>query len=79
MNFSRFTSVVFAVGLIVNASTAKADQQLLPAQSDIVFVSKQMGVPVEGRFKKFDAKSVLTLPNRLLEKLFSPWTWPALP
>ena len=35
---------------------AYAQQQLLTTQSDIVFVSKQMGVPVEGRFKKFDAK-----------------------
>jgi polyisoprenoid-binding protein YceI len=31
-------------------------QQLVPAQSEIVFVSKQMGVPVEGRFQKFSAK-----------------------
>jgi polyisoprenoid-binding protein YceI len=34
---------------------AFAQQKLVPAQSEIVFVSKQMGVPVEGRFKKFDA------------------------
>jgi polyisoprenoid-binding protein YceI len=33
-----------------------AQQKLVPAQSEIVFVSKQMGVPVEGRFKKFDAQ-----------------------
>lgn len=33
-----------------------AQQKLVPAQSDISFVSKQMGVPVEGRFKKFDAQ-----------------------
>ncbi len=56
MNFSPITSVVLAAGLMVNVSAAKADQQLLPTQSDIVFVSKQMGVPVEGHFKKFDAK-----------------------
>ncbi|MEY2683068.1 MAG: hypothetical protein RJA09_212 [Pseudomonadota bacterium] len=30
-------------------------QQLVPAQSDIAFVSRQMGVPVEGHFKRFDA------------------------
>lgn len=36
--------------------TAYAEQKLLPAQSEIGFVSKQMGVPVEGRFKKFDAQ-----------------------
>ncbi len=34
---------------------AHADQKLL-AGSDISFVSKQMGVPVEGSFKKFDAQ-----------------------
>ncbi len=36
--------------------SAHADQKLLPAQSEITFVSKQMGVPVEGHFKKFDAQ-----------------------
>jgi polyisoprenoid-binding protein YceI len=30
----------------------------VPAQSEIQFVSRQMGVPVEGRFKTFDAKVV---------------------
>lgn len=39
-------------------SSALAEQKLVPAQSEIVFVSKQMGVPVEGRFKKFDAQMV---------------------
>ena len=38
------------------AVPALAQQKLVPAQSEIVFVSKQMGVPVEGRFKKFDAQ-----------------------
>lgn len=31
-------------------------QQLVPAQSEIRFVSRQLGVPVEGRFKTFDAQ-----------------------
>jgi polyisoprenoid-binding protein YceI len=48
------------IGLLLlaalGAATAQADQKLLPAQSEIGFVSKQMGVPVEGRFKKFDAQ-----------------------
>ena len=35
--------------------TAQAQQKLLP-QSEISFVSKQMGVPVEGKFTKFDAQ-----------------------
>ncbi|MCM5681736.1 YceI family protein [Schlegelella sp. S2-27] len=38
------------------AAPALAQQKLLPAQSEIAFVSKQMGVPVEGKFKKFDAQ-----------------------
>ncbi len=40
----------------MTATAAHADQKLLPAQSDIGFVTKQMGVPLEGRFKKFDAQ-----------------------
>ena len=31
-------------------------QQVLPAQSEIGFVSKQMGVPVEGKFKLWSAQ-----------------------
>jgi polyisoprenoid-binding protein YceI len=38
------------------ALPAAAQQKLVPSQSEIVFVSKQMGVPVEGRFRKFDAQ-----------------------
>lgn len=37
------------------AAPACAQQTLLPAQSQISFTSKQMGVPVEGQFRKFDA------------------------
>jgi polyisoprenoid-binding protein YceI len=35
---------------------AVAQQKLLPAQSTITFVSKQMGSPVEGKFNKFEAQ-----------------------
>ncbi|MEO8058103.1 MAG: YceI family protein [Burkholderiales bacterium] len=38
------------------AAFAQAPAKLLPAQSEIAFVSKQMGVPVEGVFRKFDAR-----------------------
>ncbi len=31
-------------------------QTVVPAQSEIAFVSKQMGVPVEGKFKKWTAQ-----------------------
>jgi len=34
----------------------QAQQALVPAQSEIVFVSRQMGVPVEGKFKTFSAQ-----------------------
>jgi polyisoprenoid-binding protein YceI len=34
----------------------QAQQQLVPAQSEIQFVSRQMGVPVEGKFKSFSAQ-----------------------
>jgi polyisoprenoid-binding protein YceI len=43
------------VGLLAAAS-ASAQQKLLPAQSEIAFVAKQMGVPLDGKFGKFDAQ-----------------------
>ena len=48
-------SALAVAGLLATAP-ALADQKLVPAQSEIQFVSKQMGVPVEGHFKKFDAQ-----------------------
>lgn len=42
--------------LCVLAVSAQAQQKLVPTRSEIVFVSKQMGVPVEGRFQKFEAQ-----------------------
>ena len=47
-------SVVPVVLALCGALPAQA-QQLVPAQSEIGFVSRQMGVPVEGQFKRFDA------------------------
>ena len=38
------------------AAPACAQQKLDPAQSEIAFTSKQMGVPVDGKFRKFDAQ-----------------------
>lgn len=38
------------------ASPAHAQQKIVAAQSDVAFVSKQLGVPIEGHFKKFDAQ-----------------------
>ena len=45
--------------LALRDAAAAARSTLVPAQSEIVFASKQMGVPVEGRFKRFDARIVL--------------------
>jgi polyisoprenoid-binding protein YceI len=41
--------------LLLAGGGALAQQKLLAAQSEIAFTSRQMGVPVEGRFKRFDA------------------------
>lgn len=42
-----------ALALVTPAAHA---QKLDAGKSEVVFVSKQMGVPVEGRFRKFDAQ-----------------------
>lgn len=49
-------TVVATLALLGAAPAAFAQQKLVPAQSEIAFVSKQMGVPVEGKFRKFDAQ-----------------------
>ena len=51
-----FYVAVVGASLLSAASVAFAQQKLVPAQSEIVFVTKEMGVPVEGRFKRFDAQ-----------------------
>jgi polyisoprenoid-binding protein YceI len=53
---SLTASLLLATTLPVAAQQKNAPQKLIPAQSDIGFVFKQMGVPVEGHFKKFDAQ-----------------------
>lgn len=52
----RLAGIALAGAALLAAGSAFAQQKLVPEQSEIVFVSKQMGVPVEGRFKKFDAQ-----------------------
>lgn len=37
------------------ATAAQTPARLQPAQSEVIFVTKQMGVPVEGKFRTFDA------------------------
>ena len=48
-------TLTLAAGLLV-AVSAQAQQQLVPAQSSIEFAAKQMGVPMQGHFRKFDAQ-----------------------
>lgn len=48
--------LALASGLLLAALPARAQQQLVPAQSSIEFTAKQMGVPMQGQFKKFDAQ-----------------------
>jgi polyisoprenoid-binding protein YceI len=56
MTFSRLIPALLTVALAAAALPAAAQQKLLPAQSSIAFEIKQMGVPVQGHFKKFDAQ-----------------------
>ena len=51
------TAIALAAALLGGVCLpACADQKLLPTQSEIAFTSKQMGVPVDGKFRKFDAQ-----------------------
>lgn len=52
---TRLASLVLATATLAPL-TVLAQQQLVPAQSEIGFVSRQMGVPVEGKFKTFSAQ-----------------------
>jgi polyisoprenoid-binding protein YceI len=56
MNVRHFIRVLLMATLSALALPAAAQQKLLPAQSSITFEIKQMGVPVQGHFKKFDAQ-----------------------
>jgi len=52
---TRTVSLLLA-GAALLPLAAQAQQQIVPAQSEIVFTSRQMGVPVEGRFRSFSAQ-----------------------
>lgn len=56
MNAHLFLSALTATLLAGVVLPAAAQQKLLPAQSELSFAAKQMGVPVSGHFKKFDAQ-----------------------
>jgi len=54
--FSRRIALALAGIACLAAGPALAQQKLIAEGSEIAFVSRQMGVPVEGKFKKFDAQ-----------------------
>jgi polyisoprenoid-binding protein YceI len=57
----RFAAHLLPWLLLAGAASAQtvAPARLVPAQSDITFQIKQSGVPVDGRFKRFDAQLAL--------------------
>ncbi|MDP1529971.1 YceI family protein [Rhodoferax sp.] len=56
MNVRHFIPALLVATLGTVALPAAAQQKLLPAQSSISFEIRQMGVPVQGHFKRFDAQ-----------------------
>jgi polyisoprenoid-binding protein YceI len=48
--------MALVVLVILLPGVASSAQKLVTAQSEIAFVSKQMGVPVQGRFERFDGR-----------------------
>jgi len=55
---ARRALVASALLAATAAGPAFAQARLVAAQSEIVFTSRQMGVPVDGRFRRFDADVV---------------------
>lgn len=47
---------LFGTILLTSAFQVSAQQGLIPAQSEIAFTSTQMGVPVHGKFQRFNAQ-----------------------
>jgi polyisoprenoid-binding protein YceI len=69
ISFQEFPMTIRTLSLALAAAAllplaAQAQQQLVPAQSEIQFVSRQMGVPVEGKFRAFSAQVAFD-PTRL--------------
>ena len=52
---SRFIALA-SIALAGATALPALAQTVVPAQSEIAFTSRQMGVPVDGKFRKFDAK-----------------------
>ena len=53
---SFFSALALGSAALLASQPALAQQKLVPAQSEVQFTARQMGVPLEGHFKKFDAQ-----------------------
>ena len=53
---STLPRALLGAALTLGAQAAMAQQQLVPAQSAVQFTARQMGVPLDGHFKKFSAQ-----------------------
>ena len=53
---SFFSALALGSAALLTTQPALAQQKLVPAQSEVQFTARQMGVPLEGHFKKFDAQ-----------------------
>ena len=53
---SFFSALALGSAALLAAHPAVAQQKLVPAQSEVQFTARQMGVPLECHFKKFDAQ-----------------------
>lgn len=51
----RIARLLATIALLTAAGAGVAQQRAVAAQSEIAFTSRQMGVPVEGHFRRFDA------------------------
>jgi polyisoprenoid-binding protein YceI len=56
MNKALASAALLVAALLTCTSVLAQAAKLVAAQSEVAFVTKQMGVPVDGRFKKFDAQ-----------------------
>ena len=56
ISYLAVVAASLAAAALLVAQPAFAEQKLNPAQSEVGFQFKQMGVPVDGKFTKFDAQ-----------------------
>jgi polyisoprenoid-binding protein YceI len=56
MNLNPIRTALLMSTLMAATLPTYAQQKLIPAQSELGFSAKQMGVPMQGSFKKFDAQ-----------------------